>query len=294
MPAGRGGAKREQSHKTERDDVLVVEDPAKGLAVRVHRGWAGAARAARLFDEIADRARWRRVRYRSARYGRACATPCWTSVYGGPCPGAPGYAPVPAWLRPLAADAARAAGAPFNVVLLRLYLDGRDHIAWHTDGRAFLGPRPTIASLSLGATAAFELRRMRCCWPSLAAGSDDGVDAATPVVRLALAHGDLLVMHGDTQRHWHHRVPPAARRRPRINLNFRYIPPGPRAAGGQETYYKYLRWGDDGAEKSDKNSGRAYHDLVRAAAPLLAAFGPTTQKMTPPSKKKTRLGDAKK
>ncbi|EOD31528.1 hypothetical protein EMIHUDRAFT_58725, partial [Emiliania huxleyi CCMP1516] len=83
---------------------------------------------------------------------------------------------------------AQASGGPFNAILLRLYMDGADEIAWHTDGRTFLGERPTIGSLSLGATASFQLRRMR---------NRD----------LLLADGDLLVMHSPTQRHWHHRVP---------------------------------------------------------------------------------------
>ena len=53
--------------------------------------------------------------------------------------------------------------------------DGADEIAWHTDGRTFLGDTPTIASLSLGASAHFQLRRMRNVWPVLG-GGDDGID----------------------------------------------------------------------------------------------------------------------
>jgi alkylated DNA repair dioxygenase AlkB len=41
-------------------------------------------------------------------------------------------------------------GARFNAILTRLYFDGKDNIAWHTDGRTFLGDEPVIASLSLG------------------------------------------------------------------------------------------------------------------------------------------------
>jgi len=56
-------------------------------------------------------------------------------------------------------------GAPSNAVLMRLYFDISDEIAWHTDGREFLGLTPTIASLSLGAAAEFQMRRMTNIWP---------------------------------------------------------------------------------------------------------------------------------
>ena len=46
-----------------------------------------------------------------------------------------------------------------------MYFDGNDQITWHTDGRTFLGPEPTIASLSLGAAADFEMRHMSDVWP---------------------------------------------------------------------------------------------------------------------------------
>ena len=55
-------------------------------------------------------------------------------------------------------------------------------------------------------------------------------------------------MHGKTQQCWHHRVPRERSRRPRININFRYIVPGtPDADRGQHTYYKYMVHGDDPA-----------------------------------------------
>lgn len=41
---------------------------------------------------------------------------------------------------------------------------------------------------------------------------------------LILAHGNLLVMKGETQTNWLHRLPPATTiKRPRINLTFRTI-----------------------------------------------------------------------
>jgi len=109
--------------------------------------------------------KWYRVKYKSKRFGNECETPCWTSFYGG-LPAFSPYEPVPAWLQPLVAQVSTCCGgAPFNAVLMRLYFDGSDEIAWHTDGREFLGLTPTIASLSLGAAAEFQMRRMTNVWP---------------------------------------------------------------------------------------------------------------------------------
>lgn len=72
-------------------------------------------------------------------------------------------------------------------MLLRLYFDGADEIAWHTDGRTFLGPTPTIASLSFGAEALFQMRRMRNVWPC---AGDNGIDTATPIRDFPVGDGE--------------------------------------------------------------------------------------------------------
>ena len=72
-------------------------------------------------------------------------------------------------------------------MLLRLYFDGADEIAWHTDGRTFLGPTPTIASLSFGAEALFQMRRMRNVWPC---AGDNGIDATTPIRDFPVGDGE--------------------------------------------------------------------------------------------------------
>ena len=80
----------------------------------------------------------------------------------------------------------------------------------HSDDEAELGPRPAIASLSLGAERDFRLKHR------------SRRDLET--VKLPLRSGSLLLMAGDTQRHWRHGI---ARQRkpcgPRINLTFRRI-----------------------------------------------------------------------
>ncbi|MGE4430535.1 MAG: alpha-ketoglutarate-dependent dioxygenase AlkB [Sphingobium sp.] len=104
----------------------------------------------------------------------------------------------------------RLAAARFNSVLLNYYRDGQDSMGYHADDEAELGPRPIIASLSLGAERIMHLRHRH--------------DRSEPTRRIALADGSLLVMRGDMQANWKHAIP---KRRsatgPRINLTFRMI-----------------------------------------------------------------------
>eukprot|EP00618_Florenciella_parvula_P024303 CAMPEP_0119503084 /NCGR_PEP_ID=MMETSP1344-20130328/24359_1 /TAXON_ID=236787 /ORGANISM="Florenciella parvula, Strain CCMP2471" /LENGTH=395 /DNA_ID=CAMNT_0007539343 /DNA_START=24 /DNA_END=1211 /DNA_ORIENTATION=- len=221
---------------------------------------------------------WFRVKYKSARFGNDCETPCWTTFYGGDPMFTP-YEPVPAWLQPLVDQVTAYTGAPANAMLLRLYFDGADEIAWHTDGRTFLGPTPTIASLSFGAEALFQMRRMRNVWPC---AGDNGIDATTPIRDFPVGDGTLLVMKGDTQKHWHHRVPKAKSRRPRININFRYIIPGgtQEAERGQQAYYKYMVHGDHEAPPSF-----TFNQIIKKRGSLLGMFGkasgPTSKAPSP-------------
>lgn len=100
-------------------------------------------------------------------------------------------------------------GTEFNSVLANLYRDGRDRMGWHSDDERELGPQPLIASLSLGTCRRFVLRHRREVSSRLA---------------IDLPHGSLLVMRGDTQRHYRHALPATAKPvGPRINLTFRRI-----------------------------------------------------------------------
>lgn len=102
--------------------------------------------------------------------------------------------------------------ASFNSVLANYYRSGADGMGFHADNEPELGAQPTIASLSLGGTRRFIFK------------SKSGRDKQR--YELALEAGDLLLMTGDTQRHWCHAIPKT--RRPvagRINLTFRYVQP---------------------------------------------------------------------
>jgi alkylated DNA repair dioxygenase AlkB len=118
-------------------------------------------------------------------------------------------------------------GCRFNSLLLNRYRSGDDRMGWHADDEPELAADQPIASLSLGAVRCLRFR------PRPASGRvPHPLAAGQPPLQLELAHGDLLVMDGPTQRHWQHALP--ARRRvsgERINLTFRLVRPGRAAAG---------------------------------------------------------------
>ena len=115
--------------------------------------------------------------------------------------------PWPEWMRDLRDCIEDRTRARYNSCLGNLYRDGRDSVALHADDEPELGPEPTIASLSLGASRKFQLRH-----------------ATAAPIDLTLDDGDLLVMSGPMQREWKHGVPKMARvDGPRVNLTFRWV-----------------------------------------------------------------------
>jgi alkylated DNA repair dioxygenase AlkB len=251
----------------------LIDDNASNLHLSIYKNFGTCHPSLSRFSGlILQHTKWRRVKYKSARYQNDCTTPCYTEFYGGVSSKAPNpYTPVPDYLQPLVALVSELCNTPFNAVLVRLYFDGADNIAWHTDGRKFLGPTPTIASLSFGGAADFEMRRMTDVWPCTAT-PDGGIDKNAPPRTFRCDSGDMLVMRGDTQDHWHHRVPAVKSRKPRLNLNFRYILPntGAVATEGQATYYKYMVYGDhDEAWRAGTLDGWSYDELMKKHGSLL-------------------------
>ncbi|MGO1490063.1 MAG: alpha-ketoglutarate-dependent dioxygenase AlkB family protein [Psychrobacter sp.] len=80
--------------------------------------------------------------------------------------------------------------AHFNACLLNYYPSGTDGMGYHADDEKELGDQPIVASLSLGATRKFVLKHQK---------TQDKVE-------LYLGSGQLIVMHGDTQRFWKHTI----------------------------------------------------------------------------------------
>lgn len=103
----------------------------------------------------------------------------------------------------------KATGHQFNTVLLNLYRDGNDSVAWHRDKESELGDRPVIASVSLGQVRNFDFRKV----------TDHKLKHS-----LALQHGSLLLMKGNLQTEWEHRIAKSVKLlQPRINLTFRMV-----------------------------------------------------------------------
>ena len=99
-------------------------------------------------------------------------------------------------------------GETYNSCLLNLYHNGSEGMAYHSDGEKDLKKNGAIASLSFGAERKFSFKHKE---------SKQRID-------LFLQHGSLLVMKGETQSHWLHRLPPTKKvNHPRVNLTFRTI-----------------------------------------------------------------------
>jgi len=180
-------------------------------------GWLPDAQARGLMEALLAGIPWTRHRLRI--FGREVEAPrlsCWI--------GDPDVSyrysgtrfmpePWPSALAPVRDGVSDAVGVRLNSVLANLYRDGHDAMGWHSDDERELGPRPVIASLSLGATRRFVLKAREA-------------DADGRFARhvLELPHGSLLVMRGDTQARFRHALPRTARPvGPRINLTFRKI-----------------------------------------------------------------------
>ncbi len=175
--------------------------------------WLGGGEAGSLLADLLVTIPWQVHRIRM--FGREVDSPrlsCWIGdpdaayTYSGTR-----FRPYtwPESLQPLRRRLQRQLGMDFNSVLANLYRDGRDRMGWHSDSERELGATPVIASVSLGATRRFVLKRRE-----------------DPSVKLALdlPHGSLLVMAGHTQSHYRHALPATAKPvGARLNLTFRRI-----------------------------------------------------------------------
>jgi alkylated DNA repair dioxygenase AlkB len=115
----------------------------------------------------------------------------------------------------------RNTGQRFNAVLANAYRDGRDSMGWHADNEKELGPRPVIASLSLGAPRRFLLRLARR-QPGHAADVRAGAESGS--FGMTLENGSLLLMNAGCQQRYQHALPRTRRATGlRVNLTYRWI-----------------------------------------------------------------------
>jgi alkylated DNA repair dioxygenase AlkB len=193
--------------------MVLAPVPLPDAQLQFDPHWLGPLEADALLNGIRSDVRWETHRIRI--FGREVDSPrlsCWIGDpdaryrYSGTL-----FEPHswPDVLRPVRERLERTLGVGFNSVLANLYRNGSDAMGWHSDAEPELGPAPVIASISLGATRRFTLKHR-----------DD------PARKLAmdLPHGSLLVMSGQTQRHYRHALPRTTRPTgERINLTFRRI-----------------------------------------------------------------------
>lgn len=103
----------------------------------------------------------------------------------------------------------RFTGIKFHGVLLNYYRDGNDSVAWHADKDTIPGVKTDIASLSLGQERSFDFR-----------GKTDHRQKYS----ITLEHGSLLLMKGELQKGWEHRIAKSTTTmKARINLTFRKV-----------------------------------------------------------------------
>lgn len=195
---------------------MLFADPLPELAdaeLDYQPGWVDAAVADAWLAALVDETPWQQPELFI--HGRYHRVPRLTAWYGEPEAryrySGKLHQPLP-WtplLDEIRRQIVKAVGQPLNAVLLNYYRDGQDSMGWHSDAEAELGRNPLIASLNLGGSRRFDLRR---------------VGSTRIGHSLMLEHGSLLVMRGPTQHHWQHQVAktrqPCA---PRLNLTFRLI-----------------------------------------------------------------------
>lgn len=199
--------------------------------------------ANKLQDELLGTTRWNHVKYKSRRFNKQCMTPCLTTYLNAESL----RRNKPLW--DLKVRIENEYHMTFNVVLLRLYRDGNDHIAPHTDARTYLRAKDCIvASVSLGASRRFIIgKKLGEQW------GPGGIDPKS-THEWRLCHGDLLIMKGDLQQTHQHWVPKEKAAGMRININFRYVIPSKKRSA-DEAYTKYCITGDD---KDYKKKQRKY------------------------------------
>ena len=112
-----------------------------------------------------------------------------------------------------------------DLCFAQLYRDGEDHVGWHTDYEALLGPDvgdPWVCIVSIGASRLLDFAPL----PRLPGDAEQ----LTPCHTVKLTTGSLMWMRGATQRNFLHRIRPEPESRgPRISLTFTFDTPTERS-----------------------------------------------------------------
>eukprot|EP01112_Ceratiomyxa_fruticulosa_P010797 TRINITY_DN2868_c0_g4_i1.p1 TRINITY_DN2868_c0_g4~~TRINITY_DN2868_c0_g4_i1.p1 ORF type:complete len:298 (-),score=47.70 TRINITY_DN2868_c0_g4_i1:145-1038(-) len=160
---------------------------------------------------------------------------------------------IPEWLEKIKVNVEKYVGFEFNAIILNNYTDGNEYISWHKDDEAFL-KHNTVASLSLGASRTFQVRRvtesshkkhksMRDS-SSSCSSSEKKSYSNTSVI---LISGSLCVLYNGIEHHLPKEAPISFKgMKNRYNITFRSLKDfklGDKMSGWGNYYY-YNRGGD--------------------------------------------------
>lgn len=153
---------------------------------------------------------WRE--YEMPMYNRIVTAPRMVAWYGAPDEAGEKALPWTPELSALREKVEKETGMQFNAVLLNLYRNGNDSVAWHSDREHRIGSNPGIASVTFGQTRPFRFRHKS--------------NRTLGQLEILLHHGTLLLISGTTNTYWEHHIPKSTKNMlPRINLTFRLVRP---------------------------------------------------------------------
>ncbi len=153
-----------------------------------------------LFDELAESAPWQhRERHM---YDRKVLEPRLVAAWTGD-----DLAVLPPRLEEIRRAVSSRYAVEFDSVLVNLYRDGRDGVAWHGDTVRKRLPEAIVVTVGLGERRRFLLR------PG---------DSGPATMTIETGQGDLVVMGGRTQHEWQHTVPKVARAGARMSVTMRH------------------------------------------------------------------------
>ncbi|MGY6523003.1 MAG: alpha-ketoglutarate-dependent dioxygenase AlkB family protein [Mongoliitalea sp.] len=195
-------------HASPQENLL----PVQGEAYYYHEFFTGD-QSAYFWEKLLNEIAWKQEPIWM--FGKQVMQPRLTALYGDPSKpyGYSGIEMTPvAWtdfLIDIKNAVEQEAGEKFTHVLLNYYRNGADSMGWHRDNEKVLGGNPTIASVSFGASRAFQLRHY---------------ENKQLKKSIELENGSLLLMKGECQHFWEHQIPKTKKvLGGRINLTFRKL-----------------------------------------------------------------------
>lgn len=178
------------------------------LCLMQYDGFIPKAEADRYYTTLLSGTPWRE--YQMPMYDKVVTAPRMIAWYGEQEEAGENALPWTPELLVLKDKVQKETGLLFNAVLLNLYRNGNDSVAWHSDKEHKIGKNPSISSVTFGQTRPFRFRHK--------------TDKLVAQLEIPLHHGTLLLMSGTTNTFWEHHIPKSAKDMlPRINLTFRQI-----------------------------------------------------------------------